>query len=95
MNKEIMEYSQEENIELLKDNLNQVIAQSNLSISVLYYVLQGYMKEFESLYHQYQDTVLQSLNEKIEHNRKLQERQQIEEELKKESPEFQVTKVEK
>lgn len=95
MSKEIIPYSQEERIELLKENLNQVIEQSDLSVSILYYVLQGYMKDFETLYHQYQSQLFQSLNEKLEHNGKVQLQNSIEEELREESPELKVTKVEK
>ncbi len=95
MNKKMMEYTQEERIELLKENLNQAIAQANLSLPILYYILQGYMKNFEDMYHQYQGQIFQSLNEKIQYNEKINLHNNIEQELKEESPDLKISEVEK
>lgn len=88
---EIKEYSQEEKIELFKENLNQLVAYTDLSISVLYYVLKDYTNEVENLYEQYRSKVVESLNKKMAKDIDSQDGEKIEEELKAESPEFKVS----
>lgn len=85
------EYSQEEKIELFKESLNQLVANADLSISVLYYVLKDYLGDVENLYEQFRTKVVEDLNKKIEQAVDSQDSDKIEEELKAESPDLKVT----
>ena len=91
MNTNIEDYSQEEKIELFRESLNQLVANTDLSISVLYYVLKDYLGDVENLYEQFRTQVVESLNKKLEEQVDAQDADRIEEELKTESPDLKVT----
>lgn len=91
MNTNIEDYSQEEKIELFRESLNQLVANADLSISVLYYVLKDYLGDVENLYEQFRSQVIESLNKKLEEQVDAQDADKIEEELKAESPDLKVT----
>lgn len=91
MNTNIKDYSQEEKIELFRESLNQLVANADLSISVLYYVLKDYLGDVENLYEQFRSQVIESLNKKLEEQVDAQDADKIEEELKAESPDLKVT----
>ena len=91
MNTNIEDYSQEEKIELFRESLNQLVANADLSISVLYYVLKDYLGDVENLYEQFRSQVIESLNKKLEEQIDAQDADKIEEELKAESPDLKVT----
>ena len=94
MNKERLEFSQEERLEIFKSKLDQIVAEANLSVPIIYYILKDYTNNVKDLYAQYQNQLYQSLNQKLEHNEEVDSYNKMEEKLKNENPDFKVTKVE-
>lgn len=58
-------FTQDEKIEIFKENLGRLIAEMELPISVVYYILNDYTLNIKQLYDNYQTQVQQSIAEKI------------------------------
>lgn len=88
--KDLVEYTQDEKIELLKSNLTQIIAEINLPLSITYYVFGAYMNQLKDLYDKYSNNVQQSIFQKMEINEHVASFNEVEQELKNNNPNFQV-----
>lgn len=63
-------YSQDEKIELFKEGLNQLLNNSELSVSILYPILNTYLMDIKTMYENYRLQIIQSINNKQEKEEK-------------------------
>lgn len=63
-------FTQDEKIEIFKNNLDNLLTNSGLSVQILFYLLKDYTSQLENGYEQYRQMLVDNINKKISEEEK-------------------------